>query len=295
MDLPSLARDDVYKLVPGIASIGEPRKGGQKLVFPCSIRGQRYALKVMLVDTRCDDMDGDFDEVTARARREVDIMTKCDTSHIVKLGPVPLTQAEIRGQHIIYFTEEWIDGYDLRAIINHHGPLPVAEVAQLGTDIAKAVKSLWSLKKIHRDIKPGNIMRRESTGNFLLLDMGLAFDTIGDTLTSFGLICGTPQYFSPEQTEFSRKRQMDFRSDLFSLGVTLYEAATGYHPFWSVGTTTREVIADILQSNPKPPSDLRSELPSDLDIVIMRLLEKSPHLRYRTCDRLIEALAAISA
>ena len=299
MALPELTIEDISEKIPGVKDIGQQCEGGQKIVFPCTIADERYALKVMLTNPLAsgeisEDISTDiFDEVTARARREVEIMSQCNSPHIVKIGPLPLTAAEIRGQSVIYFTEEWIEGQDLRTIIRNEDYLPLVQVLQLGKHITNAVKVLWSMAKIHRDIKPGNIMRRDVDDEFVLLDMGLAFDITDMSLTRLGVVVGTPIYFSPEQTNFTIKRQMDFRSDLFSLGIVLYEAATGRHPFWTPGRTSQEALAGILAVTPSPPSVIRPEIPVQLDEVIMRLLAKRPHMRYRTCDQLVDALDAV--
>lgn len=300
MDLPNLTEADVQGAIAGIEAIDAPLRGGQKLVFPCTISGQQCALKVMLTNQSGPEggspEDASFeglDEVTARARREVEIMGRCDSPHVVKLGPLPLTAADIRGQSVVYFSEEWIDGRDLKAIIRDDGPLPLTQVVNLGKHVTEAVGVLWSLAKIHRDIKPGNIMRRDATGDFVLLDMGLVFDLRDVSLTPAGLLPGTWMYFSPEQAEFANKRQMDFRSDLFSLGIVLYEAATGRHPFWEHGMSAPETLSRILGSSAVGPSAHRSEIRPEMDEVILRLLAKRPHLRYRTCADLIAALDAI--
>jgi serine/threonine-protein kinase len=298
MELPKVTVDELRGAIPAIEAIEPPRQGGQKLVFPCTISGQRCALKVMLRNPTAqpgsidDSSAEESDEVTARARREVQIMGACRSPHIVRLGPLPLMDVDIGGQGVICFSEEWIQGRDLRAII-HDGPLPLVEVVRLGKDVAEAVQALWSCGKVHRDVKPGNIMRREPPGDFVLLDMGFALDLEDASLTPFGLVPGTLIYLSPEQTEVASKRQMDFRSDLFSLGIVLYEAATAHHPFWEAGVSSREALGRILGSKVAAPSVHRSEIPVEMDEIILRLLAKRPHLRYRTCAQLIAALDAI--
>ena len=136
-------------------------------------------------------------------------------------------------------------------------------------------------------------MRRNSDGSFVLLDMGLVFDLEDRSLTPYGFMVGTPRYFSPEQLDLGRKRQMDFRSDLFSLGVVLYEAGTSYHPFYSEHFADSDLFHRILSHYPDPPMDHRSDLPGSLNEVVMRLLGKEPHLRYRSCEYLTVLLRSI--
>ena len=231
-------------------------------------------------------------EVIVRASREVETMRDCASSYMVKLGPIGLNFVEIEGQSLLYFTEELIDGSDLRSLLASAGPLAPDEIITLGIQITDAIKALWELGKIHRDIKPGNIMRRTS-GDFVLLDAGLAFDVIGESVSG-GFLVGTRIYFSPEQFDYSNRRTgLDFRSDIFALGVTMYEMATGNHPFWSRGQSSETFYSNVTSFTPQPPSSIVQDFPEELDEIILRMLGKSPHLRYRKCDHLTGALEAI--
>lgn len=300
MALPSLTESDIRSAIPSIESIGEPRSGGQRVVFPCMISGKKYALKVMLAkrpiqENALDDYtDEILNEVTARARREVAILHDCDSPYLVKPGLLPLTSETIGDQSVIYFTEEWVDGESLKDIISREGRLSLDQVVKLGKNIAEAISEIWSLRKIHRDIKPGNVMLRKATEDYVLLDLGFAFDLEDESLTSFGQVPGTMIYFSPEQADFTRKHQLDFRSDLFSLGIVLYEAAVGFHPFYSRGMSKRDALTRILTSRAEPPETHHADIPLQLSTVIMRLLANQPHMRYRSIDSFISAIDSIS-
>ncbi len=107
------------------------------------------------------------------------------------------------------------------------------------------------------------------------------------------MIVGTPIYFSPEQFDYSSRRTgMDFRSDIFALGVTMYELLSGRHPFWTRGQSSETTFNNIQSTAPDPPSSIISGVTDELDEVILRMLGKSPHLRYRKCDHLVQALEA---
>lgn len=233
-----------------------------------------------------------LDDVTSRAQREVETMQQCSTPHLVGMGPIGLQVTDIDGNPIIYFSEEFIDGNNLRTYLRETGVFSPQEVIRLALHISEAINALWQFSKVHRDIKPQNIMRRSADGEFILLDMGLVFDLQDESL-SIGPV-GTPLYFSPEQTDFSNRRTvMNFRSDLFSLGTVMYEMATGEHPFTKSANTTWEVIGNIANMNPLPPIELRPDLPERLSEVIMRLLAKRPALRYRSIDLFQRALREI--
>jgi serine/threonine protein kinase len=155
-----------------------------------------------------------------------------------------------------------------------------------------AIEELWSLGKIHRDIKPSNIMRRSESGDFVLLDTGLAFDVAGESISA-GFPVGTAPYFSPEQFDYTNRRVMDFRSDLFSLGVTLYEVAAGQHPFLSATKSIAHLYTKILKFNPPAPSSINTAIPPALDRIILRMMGKSPHLRYRRMAQVHDALSSL--
>jgi eukaryotic-like serine/threonine-protein kinase len=291
-DLPTLTLAQVAELIPNACNIQPVDAGGQKVVFRGTIEGSQYALKFAKVPVLPEDMeDEDFpmSDVAVRAQREVEIMRGCRSPHMVKLGPIGLEFAKADNQAILYFSEEFVCGRNLRKVLEYDGRFVPAEVATLGLHATDAIQALWDMGKVHRDIKPGNIMRRDPGGEFVLLDAGLAFDVVGESL-SIGPV-GTPPYFSPEQFDFSNRRTvMDFRSDMFSLGVTMYEMATGQHPFWTRGETSRSLFNKITTLNPKPPDEIVTDLPGQLSDIIMRMLGKSPHLRYRRCQQLIDAL-----
>lgn len=294
IDLPNLTPEQVASLVPNASLIMRESSGGQKVVFRATVDGVEYALKFAKVPASEFDDTEDFaaSDISIRARREVETMRDCASPYLVKLGPIGLNFATLDDQQLVYFSEEFIKGKDLRNLFRESGRFEPSEVAKLGRQIASAISALWDLGKIHRDIKPANIMRRENNGDYVLLDAGFAFDIDGESI-SVGPV-GTPAYFSPEQFEFANRRAvLDFRSDMFALGVTMYLVATGKHPFWSPGDNSATLYSKITTHIPNPPSTEVAGFPDVLDTIILRLLGKSPHLRYRRCDQLIDALKGL--
>lgn len=281
---PQLTVDQVKGLIPQASEVYELDRGGQKQVFTGVIDGKKYALKFLFPNPSydIDSEDEVRDDVTARAQREVETMQQCSSPHLVRMGPIGLCCGDVEGKHIIYFSEELIDGKDLRKHLKEKGPLSVDELVRLVFHISDAINALWQFSKIHRDIKPSNIMKREGTGEFVLLDMGLVFDLQDESLSVSPV--GTPIYFSPEQMDYNNRRTvMNFRSDLFSLGIVIYEMATSKHPFFTpTSQTTWDVLRNIASAIPEPPRSLRPELPQKLNDIILRLLAKRPALRYRS-------------
>jgi serine/threonine-protein kinase len=287
MRSPELCAGDIQAHIPGISDVAFIDRGGQKAVFACAIGGYRYALKLLCAEVDETEVAAD---ATERAIREVATLRECQTPHLVQLGPYELTPVEIHGRAYLYFTEELVDGEDLRSVLRT-GPLEAVAVARLGHEVSSAIGCLWEKRRIHRDVKPANIMRRRADGSFVLLDVGLVFDLDETSLTLTGYIPGTLPYLSPERTDLSRKREIDFRSDLFSLGIVMYEALTCVHPFRQGASSSDEVLANILTGVPPPPSQVRSSATDLLDPAIMQLLAKRPHLRFRTVERFQAALA----
>lgn len=290
MTAPQLTVEQVAQVIPEASNIVELDRGGQKLVFTGIIDGAKYALKFMKPDpSQVSGYESEsLDDVTSRARREVETMQQCGTPYLVEMGPIGLRSANIGDSPIIYFSEEFINGKNLRTYLEEDGTLSPQDTVRLALHISEAVSALWQFSKIHRDIKPGNIMKR-GNGDFILLDMGLVFDLQDESL-SIGPV-GTPLYFSPEQIDFSNRRTtMNFRSDLFSLGTVMYEMVTGKHPFMESATTTWDVLGNIVNTVPTPPIDLQPDIPERLSEITLRLLAKRPALRYRSITQFQHAL-----
>lgn len=285
MAIPRLTIEQVKAVIPSASDIQEVDRGGQKIVFSGIIDGRKYALKFMAPNPS--QVGGQniesLDDVTSRARREVETMQQCSTPYLVGMGPIGLNTTDILDDSIIYFSEEFVDGENLCSYLQSNGIFSDSELVRLALHMSEAIKTIWQFSKIHRDIKPRNIMRRRDNGDFVLLDMGLIFDLQDESLS----ICpvGTPIYFSPEQMDFNnRRRLMNFRSDMFSLGIVLYEMAIGKHPFIEGSTTALEILSNIANVAPRSPKELRPELPDKLSDIIMRLLAKRPALRYRSIE-----------
>jgi eukaryotic-like serine/threonine-protein kinase len=185
------------------------------------------------------------------------------------------------GQPVIVM--ELLQGESLKERIGK-GPVPADELLDLGIQTSDALAAAHAKGIIHRDIKPANIFMADP-GRVKILDFGLAkaipghrpeIESDEESLTMEGVIPGTTAYMSPEQI---RGEEIDTRSDLFSLGVVLYEAATGSRPF--VGKNRVLMMNAILNKEPVPPSRVKPELPAALDTIIAKALEKDPERRYQ--------------
>lgn len=190
---------------------------------------------------------------------------------------------EIDGE--LYMACEFVPGAPLRALLKG-GPLPIGEVVGIGLQLAKALAEAHTYGIVHRDLKPENVMQTPS-GVVKILDFGLAMDEqkVHPRLTQTGTIVGTPAYLAPEQVLGQRA---DFRTDLFALGLLLYELASGMNPF--VAKSVTGTIAKIVEEDPPPLSEVQPRSISDLDRVIQICLHKDPETRYATTHLLIADL-----
>src|SRR5262249_32253057 len=142
---------------------------------------------------------------------------------------------------------------------------------------------------VHRDVKPSNIMVRDDGGTAVLTDFGLARIDSLPSLSRTGSVAGTPYYMAPEQAT-RRIKQIGPRTDVFSLGVTLYELLTGRRPF--EGETSLEVLNAILHTEPVDPQRVNPDLAPDLAAIVMKAIEKDPGRRYQSAQAFAEDLRA---
>jgi serine/threonine protein kinase len=182
----------------------------------------------------------------------------------------------------IYLSYEYVPGETLRALLAS-GPLPIARVVTIGTQLARALAAAHTAGVTHRDIKPENVMRTPS-GGVKILDFGLARmeGAISPKLTQSGMIVGTPAYMAPEQVLGQRA---DFRADVFAFGLLIYELATGVNPF--AAKTMNATFARIIEHEPPVVSHVHAHNLPDLDRVVATCLRKDPADRYQSTDDLV--------
>lgn len=182
---------------------------------------------------------------------------------------------------------EYVDGVSLAEIIRKAGPLPMNIGTMIAIQICNALAYAHMHGVIHRDIKPSNIMVRRN-GEVKLMDFGIARIRDLEPLTMPGTLMGTPSYMSPEQVLGDA---LDARSDIFSLGIVLYEMFTGLKPF--MDEETQSITRKIVQSRFLPPRRLNRDIPRRLQRMIRKCLRKKPHRRYGAVQELSQALGKI--
>lgn len=299
MTAPDISAEDLRRLLPAITEVSTPFTGGQKRVFPCVIDGVKYVVKVLGVPVPAEEVEppqedeertSPIEEIFARAKREVDILAACDSPHLPKIGPIPLTRIDHNAQNLLVFSEEFIEGVTLTSLIVNGSKLSPKEVVNLGLDLNRAIGALWLKGKVHRDIKPDNILRRTANGQFVLIDPGIAYDVAGTELTQPGNLWRTAGYIAPELINLATRRDADSRSDFFLVGTVMYRAASGVHPFGENRAQEDQIIGRILTHQQPRISTLFPDFPICLDEIIERLLSKQKHGRYRNSRLLEDAL-----
>jgi len=225
--------------------------------------GQQVAIKVPHPEMESDPVLYD------RFQREQDIGERMQHSGVMKVLPNP-----DRSQ--VYMVMEWLDGRLLRSIMNEEKPLPVERAVRITVGICEALEYIHSEGVVHRDLKPENVMVG-ADDEISLIDFGIAANAGARRLTfaNFSRSMGTPDYISPEQV---RGKRGDERSDVYSMGVMLYEMLTGQVPF--TGPNPFAVMNDRLLNQPVPPRTLNPAITPQMQEILYRALEREPKNRY---------------
>ena len=242
--------------------------------------GQLFAIKCMLPSALVQE------DAVERFLREARAAAGLKGEHVVKVVDVGRLDTGAP-----YMVMEHLSGSDLGAILESRGALSVGEAVTCVLEACDALEEAHGMGIVHRDLKPANLFlfrRPNGTTCVKVLDFGISKQVVPDqvALTKTSAIMGTPLYMSPEQMVSSRS--VDARSDVWSMGVVLYELCTGKVPF--DGQVVTEVVARVVQDDPVPPSKVRPNIPAGLDAVIARCLQKRPERRYTSIRELAAAL-----
>jgi len=248
--------------------------------------GREVALKILPAEVAADP------ERLDRFRREAQALAALDHPGIVTVFSVE----EAEGVH--FLTMQLVEGSSLDRLIPEDG-MPDANLLDIASQLTGALEAAHAKGIVHRDLKPANVMVTED-GRVKILDFGLAkmtapADATVDAemptlaMTREGIVLGTMPYMSPEQ---AAGRPLDQRTDIFSLGVMLYEMATGHRPF--AGTEPSQLIAAILTDDPAPPHELNGAISPGLESVILKALQKDPDQRYQSASAVAEDLERLS-
>ncbi|HXY84478.1 MAG TPA: Stk1 family PASTA domain-containing Ser/Thr kinase [Gaiellaceae bacterium] len=237
--------------------------------------GRRVAIKIL------NDRHANDDQFVERFRREAKNAAGLSHPNIVSI----YDRGEAEGTY--YIAMEFLDGRSLKELVVSRGVAPIPIAIDYARQILTALRFAHRHGIVHRDIKPHNVLV-DAEGRLKVTDFGIA-RAGASQMTEAGSIIGTAQYLSPEQ---ARGAPVDQTSDLYSVGVVLYELLTGAAPF--TGDTPVEIAMKHLSTVPDPPSTKRAEVPRDLDLVVMRALAKDPAERYQSAEEMDADLERVS-
>lgn len=272
----------VFPVIPDFEVLGELGRGGMGVVYEARQLSldRIVALKVLpfgAVDPR----------TLKRFLREAETVAA-----LAHPGIVPIYAVGVHNG-LNWFAMQRIEGCPLSqwfAVATFESQAAtIREVVRVGIEAAEALEHAHQRGVIHRDVKPGNLLV-DTTGKVWLTDFGLARREVDVTATATGAMLGTPRYMSAEQISDSDE-QIDARTDIYSLGATLYEMATGRAPFTS--ESPLELLTQIRRDEPTPPRQIDPTIPRTLELVILKCLDKEPGRRYQSASALAEDLKAI--
>jgi serine/threonine protein kinase len=250
--------------------------------------GKKVALKVLHAEFASNQ------DVVSRFFNEAKAVNDIGHPNIVDIVDYGVIQAgPLTGEGMVYFIMEFLGGTTLTDLERRESPLAPERALSVALSVADALSASHKCGIVHRDLKPDNIMlvTRGRERDFVkLLDFGIAKltgDQPGSRRTRTGIVMGTPAYMSPEQCE--GRGNVDHRTDIYALGIVIYEMITGRVPF--VGDGYGEILVQHLTQMPVPPSTIRGVIPPHVEAIVMKALNKRPEDRYPTMDEFMKAIA----
>jgi len=260
-------------------------KGGMGVVYKAHDRqlDDEVALKVL----RPDVVKGD-PTLLERFKQEIKLARKITHRCVLRTHDF----GEAAGTP--YISMEYLEGVTLKDLLKSKGALPIGVGLRIAKQMCQGLDAAHRQGVVHRDIKPQNMLILPETGELKIMDFGIARTAAvppGQSgLTTAGTVMGTPDYIPPEQAQGN---PADFRSDIYSLGVVLYEVFTGRLPF--DGDTVMKIVMAHIQQQPAPPRKLSPRVPAELEAAILRCMAKEPAERYAKVSDLLKDLTGISS
>jgi serine/threonine protein kinase len=257
-----------------IEDLGKGGMGRVYKVLDMEVR-EKLALKLLSPDIASDE------QTIERFRNELKLARGISHRNICRMYDLG------REEGSYFITMEYVPGEDLKSLIHRIGALPVGKAVSIARQICEGLTEAHGQGVVHRDLKPQNIMI-DREGNARIMDFGIARSLKTKGITGGGVMIGTPEYMSPEQVD---GKEADRRSDIYSLGIILFEMLTGRLPF--EGDTPLSVAVKQKSEAPPDPRKFNAQIPEDLKRIILRCLDKSKDRRYQRAEEILDELAKI--
>lgn len=254
--------------------------GSMGMVYACrhrELQGQMVAAKVLFHEVAADKV--------AAARFKNEVLASYGVSH----PNVVRAYEYITDGDLVAYTMEFVGGGDLADRMSRSELMGIAEFIKLLSQMTAGVQAIHDAGIVHRDLKPENILLTNE-GNIKIADFGIARNRNGPKLTEHGGVVGTIEYVAPE---YMLRSQVDWRSDIYALGILAFEMLTGEPPF--KGDSPYESISKRLQVDPEPPSKLRKECSPEIDSIILKALQRDPEARYQSAMEIFVDLQKAAA
>ncbi len=265
-----------YRVVEKLGS------GGMGVVYKCDDPGLKRFVAVKVLRKKYSN-DESYQRRFRREAQTIASLSHASVAHIYGIGEVGTSTGSF-----LYIVMEYLDGPSIEKLLAIEKKLPIKLATELARDTALGLKAAFAKGIVHRDIKPSNLLVSPSSG-LKIVDFGLAKELRGEnSLTDDGIVMGTPHYISPEQ---GRGHPVDHRSDIYSLGATLYHMLTGQPPF--EGPNQVSVIVSHVNDTPRPPHDIEPSVPESASRVVLKMMAKAAEDRYQSYDEVLTDLDEI--
>jgi len=281
--------------IPEAKNVEFLAEGGFKAVYEAEICGIKEALKAIFIPEEADQPEARA-EIGKRVTREIESLRTLTSPYVVKLGSLSPRACQISGHEYIVYSEEFLAG---PTVLDHlrsgHRP-DLDECRALFCCLLRVIFELKASNLIHRDIKPGNIVEVGSDERpFVVLDLGVAFKLYSTPITlNPNMRQGTLPYMAPEMFQPRFREMLDYRSDLYSAAVTVYEYAAGTHPIARRGEDDFTTMYRIARMKPAPLAQHRSDLSASFCRIVDQMIRKKPALRPSNIGVLLKQLEVVA-
>lgn len=288
-------------LFPRYSSLREINAGGFKRVYEATLSdgSGREALKVVEIPdgAASDDHAKYREECIHRVKREVRVLEYCQSPYLVKVADLEFSSQKVAGVDYVIYAEEFLEGQNLWELLRGQRAVKPSEteIKQLVVCLLEAIRELWDSKVIHRDIKPLNVMKLSDPDRpFVLIDLGIAF-SMQETALTFNAMNRDPiatfRYIAPERCDPRHRAMLDYRCDLYSSALTIFEYAAGVHPIAHDSDDKMQTVTRAVMQLPKKLASERPDLDGEFCRLIDQMLKKNPALRPANLTGLINKLS----